>query len=153
LPTTFRGSKTALELDSSSEGIFISERSIEAEMDQAITHALTVLLLGVALACTLRAQPKLDLQSRMLIFRPHLVFKGFAVLIAFIIPLAISILALVRPPKDEIELGCAIGLGTFFGGAGIFTLWETMRYRLVACPEGIGCYSPWRGLSSSAGMK
>jgi hypothetical protein len=77
--------------------------TIDAEMAQAIGHALTALLMCAALACTLRARPIFVQQSHMLVFRHHLLMRVFAVFTAFIIPLAITILVLAIPPKDEIE--------------------------------------------------
>jgi hypothetical protein len=88
-----------------------------------------------------RAAPATD----TLVLRHSLWLRGFALFSGFGIPLGITVLVFVFPPKDTGDLGAILGVFCLFAFLSAPLLWESLRYALVVSPDGLACYSPWRG--------
>lgn len=80
-----------------------------------------------------------------LVFRHSLLLRGFSLLMAFGIPIGITVLMFFNPPKNESDVGAIIGLYALFGLLSAPLLWESMRFALTVTPAGLDCRSPWRG--------
>jgi hypothetical protein len=105
-----------------------------------------VVVLGLFLWVAQRGKPKVDRETGALLFRHSVLLRGFALVAAFGIPLALTVLVLLSPPKKEGDVYAVAGLYGLFGVLSAPLLWEALRFALVVSPEGLECRSPWRGL-------
>jgi hypothetical protein len=64
---------------------------------------------------------------------------------AFAIPVGITLLAIVKEPRDTGEMWSLCGLYALFGVLGVPSWWMTTRFALEISPAGLVCRSPWRG--------
>jgi len=109
-------------------------------------------MIGLAVACLLsilfwaarKGQPTVGTENGTLMFRYHGLFRGFALVGAFGIPLAIFALGVSFPTRED-QLWAILGVVALFAGIGIPLWWEATRYALIVSPEGLNCRSPWRG--------
>jgi hypothetical protein len=100
--------------------------------------------LGLLMWAAQRGRP-VEGPGGTLVFRHGLLLRGFAMVMAFGIPLGITILVLFNPPKKEGDLTAIVCLYALFGVLSAPLLWEAMRFSLTVSPEGLDCRSPWRG--------
>jgi hypothetical protein len=114
------------------------------EVTPLITGAV-VGFLGLLLWAARRGQPQADPETGTLVFRHSILFRGFALFAGFGVPLAITLLVILYPPKDRGDFLAVLGLYGLFFGLSAPLLWEGMRYALTVSPQGLDCRSPWRG--------
>jgi hypothetical protein len=101
--------------------------------------------LGLLLWTARRGRPKVDLSTGALWFRHSVLFRGFAVLAAFGMPLAITaLLIFVMPPKNAGDVLAVIAIYALFFVLGGPLLWEASRFALGVSKAGLDCRSPWR---------
>src|SRR5262249_58543406 len=100
--------------------------------------------LGLLAWAARRGKPRADPETGTLVFRHSILFRGFSLLAAFGIPLGITALVLVNPPKKEGDVTAIVCLYALFGALSAPLLWESMRFSLTVSPEGLDCCSPWR---------
>src|SRR5262249_29349375 len=105
-------------------------------------------LLGLLLWAAGQRRPVAAPGTGILVFRHGPLLRGFTLAAAFGIPLAITALAVVNPPKDRGDVMAIAGLYVLFAALSAPLLWEAMRFCLVTSPQGLGCHSPWRGRRS-----
>jgi hypothetical protein len=72
-------------------------------------------------------------------------WRVYLLLLAFAVPLAITLLARVRPPRHEEETNPLLRLFALFCGLSLPMWWATTNFSLTISPEGLVCGSPWRG--------
>jgi hypothetical protein len=101
--------------------------------------------LGLLVWAAERGKPTIDPTTGDMIFRHSAVFRWFTIVMAFGVPLAITILLLFKPPQNEREVYAVFGLYVGFALLTLPLLWEAVRFMLVLSSEGITCKSPWRG--------
>jgi hypothetical protein len=100
--------------------------------------------LGLLTWAARRGKPRADPETGTLVFRHSILFRGFSLLAAFGIPLGITALVLVNPPKKDGDVTAIVCLYALFGALSAPLLWESMRFSLTVSPEGLDCRSPWR---------
>lgn len=108
---------------------------------------ITVAVLGFLALLTWAAQrekPHADPAAGTLVFRHSAIFRWFSYVMAFGIPVAITVLVIFNPPKKDGDVGAIIGLYALFAGLSAPLLWESLRFSLTLSPEGVDCRSPWR---------
>ncbi len=80
----------------------------------------------------------------MVWFRHSAMFRGFALCVAFGVPLALTALVVFKPPRNGVEVLAFIGLFGLFGLLGGPLIWEALRFALGVSEDGLDCRSPWR---------
>lgn len=114
----------------------------------AMTYGLIVVAVTVLLALMAWAgrhgRPRPGADEHTLLFRHNAVFRWFAYLSTIGIPLGLTALVTLIPPRGE-EVWYVVGI---YAGFALLTLplfWEAIRYYVLVGPEGIVCRSAWRG--------
>jgi hypothetical protein len=79
--------------------------------------------------------------DRTLVFRHPALFRRCSCFIAFVIPIAITVLVVLQPPppQDEKEVMAVALLFGLLGIIGAVLLWESFHYRLALTPDGLEC--------------
>src|SRR5205085_3092438 len=117
-------------------------------MSSVVTAIIIVIVtgfLGLLVWAAQRDKPTIDPETGDMIFRHSAIFRWFAIVTSFGIPLAITILLLFNPPKNDRDVYAVFGLYIGFALLTLPLLWEAVRFMLVLSSEGITCQSPWRG--------
>lgn len=102
-------------------------------------------LLGLMAWAARRGRPRPGPDDHTVLFRHNGVFRWFAYVTAFGIPVGLTALVIAFPPKAE-EVWYALGAYVLFAGLTLPLVWEASRFYLLATPEGLESRSPWRGL-------
>jgi hypothetical protein len=92
-----------------------------------------------------RGRPSADERRGVLLFRHSAIFRGFALVTAGGIPMVLTVLVFVFPPKDEGDVGAIVGVHVLVIALTWPLLWEALRFGVMLSPEGLDCRSPWRG--------
>jgi hypothetical protein len=109
-----------------------------------ITSLVVIGSLGLLLWVAQRGRPKLDAETGVVWFRHSAIFRGFALLLGFGVPLAITALIVFKPPKNRADVFAVIGVYGMFALLGGPLLWEALRFALGISKDGLDCRSPWR---------
>ena len=79
-----------------------------------------------------------------LLFRHNPLFRWFALLIAVLLPVGLTIVLYLFPPQRP-EVPLLVSLYLVFALLTLPLVWEAGRYYLLVTPVGLECRSPWRG--------
>lgn len=110
----------------------------------AIVSLLLVVFMGILMGAAQHGKPTVEPGTGFLGFRHHLLLRSFSLLMAFGIPIGITILVFIKPPTNQRDYIAIFGLYALFAVLTVPLLWESMRFSLVVGPEGLDCRSPWR---------
>jgi Bacterial PH domain len=111
----------------------------------AIVAAVLIAFQFILVVALVRSQPTVEPKTGFLVFRYHVLARGFVAVFAVGAPIAITALAIAKPPQDQDDYLALFGLFALSAALIVPMLWETMRFVLVVSPEGLDCRSPWRG--------
>src|ERR1051326_4274819 len=100
--------------------------------------------LALLLAAGTRGKASYDPVTRSLRFRHSLLFRGISVVVAVTVPILLTILVFIFPPKTDSDTTAVFALYMAFAVLGGPLLWESMRFRMLTSAEGLDCMSPWR---------
>jgi hypothetical protein len=114
----------------------------------AITSGIVAGVVCAVMAFLLQAarqgQPVTDSSTGFQVFRHHIFVRGLGVFTAFVVPIAITILVIAKPPQNDREYIAVFFLYGLFAVLSAPLLWESTRFALTITPEGLDCRSPWR---------
>jgi hypothetical protein len=114
----------------------------------AITTVFLLVFFGMLMRAAQQGQPTAETMPGFLVFRHHILLRGFFVFATFGIPLGLTTLVVAFPPKNQGEYDAIVGLyalSTVLSVLSAVCLWETTRFALVVGPDGLDCRSPWWG--------
>jgi hypothetical protein len=115
-----------------------------ARYQQLMISLLVLGFLGLLYRVAQRGRPKLDAGTGVVWFRHSAIFRGFALMVAVGVPLALTALIVFKPPRNRVEVLAIIGLFGLFGSLGGPLIWEALRFALGVSKDGLDCRSPWR---------
>jgi hypothetical protein len=101
-------------------------------------------LLGLMAWAARRGRPRPGADEHTLLFRHNAIFRWFAYLTTFGIPLGLTALVVFIPPRG-VEVWYVVGVYAGFAALTLPLFWEASRYYLLVTAEGIVCRSAWRG--------
>jgi hypothetical protein len=107
---------------------------------EILVACVTILLIWTAQ----KGRPTFSPDDGALRFRYSLAIRGLAIIMAFVVPAGVVLLAMTRKMQTDdpwtVPAICAL-----FAALGAPVWWEAFRFSLIICPKGLDCSSPWKG--------
>ena len=116
-------------------------------IDSGIAGALGAAGAGLSMILLLRLarkNPAVDPQTGEFVLVYSNVLRTASALVATVVPLAVGVLAIFKPPKDVVEVWCIVALIAYFAIHGAVLWVESTRVKIHIGPQGIRGRSPWR---------